>query len=330
MKRILILPLIIAIVFASSCLKPKTDEASATPKERSVVLFAGLDDAAMNMDVLCFVCFDPENNGISFVQIPRDTYFDFGGSQNKINQLYAHYRAREDSRTALDRAMTEISQAFGIKTLGYVAITTSGLVRAIDALGGIEIEVKNDGVFTDEFGKNPLRLHAGENHLEGASAVQFIRYRQGYLTGDLGRLDAQKLFFRAFLKKISSRPALDKIINAYLKARDEIQTDMNIFDILRVNCAGLKQLAEARVSYLTMPGEAIISESGISYYSLNRIRAEEVCRKYLFSSDTKFDGQSKFLKKDELGFSNIYNDKNSAYRVYDNDSVADITVPKKH
>lgn len=329
MKRLLLLPLIISLIFASSCLKNRIHEVATTPKEPSVVLFVGLDDAAMNMDVLCYVAFDAEHNDISFVQIPRDTYFEFGGSQNKINQLYAHYLTQMEAREALGRATKEISEAFGVQSAGYVAITTSGLVKAIDALGGIDIDVKSDGVFTDEFGKNPLRLHAGENHLEGASAVQFIRYRQGYLTGDLGRLDAQKLFFRAFLKKIASRPSLDKILNAYLQARDEIQTDMNVLDLLRVNGSGIRQLAQASVSYLTMPGEATTSQSGLSYYSLNQKRACEVCSKYLFSRMEAFDQQRKFLNQNELNFSNIYYDKNNAYRVYDNNSVGDITVPKK-
>lgn len=330
MKRFLILPLFILSILISSCLKDEANTVNSAPTEPSVVLFVGLDDAAKNMDVLCFVSFDPIKNSVSFVQIPRDTYFDFGGSQNKINQLYAHYCSSMESREAMSRAIGEISNAFGVKTTGYVAITTSGLVDVIDALGGIEIEVKNDGVFTDEFGKNPLHLHAGVNHLEGASAVQFIRYRQGYLTGDLGRLDAQKLFFRALLNKIALRPSLDRILNAYLKTRDNIQTDMNIFDTLRMNSVFIKQLDSASVSYLTMPGEAAISENGISYYSLNKNKAGEVCTRYLFACGSAFDSSGRFLKRDELSFSNIYYDKNNAYRVYDNDSVADITVPKKH
>ena len=56
------------------------------------MLFFGLDDAAMNTDVICFASFDPENNTIAFVQLPRDTYYNFGGTQNKINQLYPKLR----------------------------------------------------------------------------------------------------------------------------------------------------------------------------------------------------------------------------------------------
>ena len=293
------------------------------------MLFFGLDDAAMNTDVICFASFDPANNTIAFVQLPRDTYYNFGGTQNKINQLYAHYLINYNSDEALKYTADDISKAFGIKTTGYVSVTTAGLVRAIDSLGGIDIEVSQDGVFTDEFGKNPLRLRAGENHLEGASAVQFIRYRQGYLTGDLGRLDAQKLFFRAVLRKFASRPSLEKILDAYISARDEIQTNLDVFDILRMNGAGIRQLSQAKVSYLTMPGEAIVAQNGISYYSISKKAAENVCRDYLFSQGGTFDPQGRMLKKDELAFCNIYNDKNNAYRVYDNDSVADITVPKK-
>ena len=56
---------------------------------------------------------------------------------------------------------------------------------------------------------------------------------------------------------------------------------MNIFDTLRMNSVFIKQLDSASVSYLTMPGEAAISENGISYYSLNKNKAGEVCTIYL-------------------------------------------------
>ena len=119
------------------------------------------------------------------------------------------------------------------------------------------------------------------------------------------------------------------MLNAYFGAKDEIETDMDLFDVLRMSGAGLKQLSEAKVSYITMPGEAIISESGISYFSLTRETAKAVCEKYLFSNGFAFDKSERFLKKNELGFSNIYYDKNNMYRVYDNDTLTDITVPKK-
>ena len=42
-----------------------------------------------------------------------------------------------------------------------------------------------------------------DHFFNGNTAVQFLRYRSGYVTGDLGRIDAQKLFLNAFAKRIS-------------------------------------------------------------------------------------------------------------------------------
>ena len=329
MKRIFILPLIILLVFNISCASGATKTVNASPQKTSNILVVGLDDAAQNMDVLCFVSYSEELNEISYVQLPRDTYFDFGGTQNKINQCYSFYRATLEPKAAIKRATSEIASALAVPLDGYIAITTTGLMNSIDALGGIDIEMTDAAVFTDELGENPLSLNKGNNHLNGEECVQFLRYRKGYLTGDLGRLDAQKLFFRAVLKKFSDKLPTDKLIYAFLSVQNDIMTDMNVLDFIRMSRGRMDALSDVNVNYLTMPGEAAISSRGLSYYVLNKRSAKEICERYLFSKGASFDLAGKFLNRNEISFSNIYNDQNNKYRVYDNNSLEGIHIPKK-
>ncbi len=329
MKKLLILPLIISLLMNISCESSAHKEASVSPDSTSNILMIGLDDAAQNMDVLCFVSYKEKENEISFVQIPRDTYFNFGGTQNKINQIYSFYRAYLPQKEAMSRATKDIIEALAIPMDGYVAITTTGMLQAIDAIGGIDIEMLNSGVFTDEFGENPLSLSQGKNHLNGEQSIQFLRYRKGYLTGDLGRLDAQKLFFRGVLEKFSQRLGADRLIHAFLMVQNDIITDINVMDVIRMSAGGMQALAGAKVYYLTLPGEAAISSRGLSYYVLNRKGVMDVRKRYLLADSDNFDIRGKFVCSNEISFVNIYNDLNNDYHVYDNDTLKGIHIPQK-
>ena len=329
MKKILFLPLIISIIFSISCGNRVQKEASAGSSNLSNILLVGLDDAAQNMDVLCFVSCKELTNEISFVQIPRDTYFNFGGTQNKINQIYSFYRAYYPQNEAMSKAVKDIADALAVSLDGFIAITTSALSRGIDAVGGIDIELLNSGVFTDEFGEKPLSLRQGRNHLNGDECIQFLRYRRGYLTGDLGRLDAQKLFFRGVMEKFSDHLPMDKLLQAFFAVQKDTITDLNVVDLIRMSAGGMDALANAKVNYLTLPGEAAISTRGLSYYVLNRKATNEVCQKYLFADAALFDKNNRFLCANEISFANIYNDQNNKYQVYDNDTLGGIHIPKK-
>ena len=329
MKRIFLLPLIMCLILTISCENRNQKEVSAASCTSSDILLIGLDDAAQNMDVLCFVSYKQSTNEVSFVQIPRDTYFDFGGTQNKINQIYSFYRAYYPQSEAMSRAVKDIADALSVSLDGFIAITTSALCRGIDALGGIDIELQNSVVFTDEFGEKPLSLNQGGNHLNGEECIQFLRYRRGYLTGDLGRLDAQKLFFRGVMDKFSNHLPMDKLLQAFFAVQKDIITDLNIVDLIRISTGDMDTLAQAKVNYLTLPGEAAISARGLSYYVLNRKGASEVCERFLFAEPSSFDKNNKFLCANEISFANIYNDKNNKYQVYDNDTLGGIYIPKK-
>ena len=96
-----------------------------------------------------------------------------------------------------------------------------------------------------------------------------------------------------------------------------------------MSAGGMDMLAEAKVNYLTLPGEAAISARGLSYYVLNYKSTRDACVKYLFGDQSAFDVENKFLNSKEISFVNIYNDTNYNYRVYNNDTLDKIHIPKK-
>ena len=91
MKKIQKILLVVILVMLSlfSCAPKSKEAAGECEKSRYVYLVAGFDEVAENTDVLFTVSYDANTNTGYVAQIPRDTYYNFGKSQNKINQIYA-------------------------------------------------------------------------------------------------------------------------------------------------------------------------------------------------------------------------------------------------
>ena len=114
--------------------------------------------------------------------------------------------------------------------------------------------------------------------LDGKSAEMFVRYRSGYLRGDLGRVDAQKLFMAAFLEKATSTLTPVGAVKILRELSGEIETDLSLSELseLAVTALGIK--AE-NVTMLTLAGEDI--GGGAWYYVLSRSAAERALREYV-------------------------------------------------
>lgn len=294
--------LIINIAFPSCAAIAAERVGAYIPGGDPLVLVIGLDDAADNSDVIMAVRYSGENNRISVVQIPRDTYLSAGTAQNKINQLTASARARGIGREeALSRLTGEMSSVLGAELDGYVAFTPEGFVHIVDSVGGVDMTLPEDYSVPSDMG---LSLRAGENHLDGESAARFIRYRAGYSSGDIGRLDAQKIFMEAFRKKLTSL-SLPEIISLLRTAREYLITNIPLGETVAFATRSFRKLKSAAATYLTLPGEPAMSDTGVSYYVVCRAAAERVVRDYLLVSGG-FDPQRRLLNPDIPEFAEIY------------------------
>jgi anionic cell wall polymer biosynthesis LytR-Cps2A-Psr (LCP) family protein len=98
----------------------------------------------------------------------------------------------------------------------YMGIGFGGFVRVVNAIGGVEICLKAPLV-------DPaagLHLHAGCQVLDGAKALGFVRSRHTYATQDLQRIQNQRIFLRALLRKMTSTGVLLDPFKSYPAAAD--------------------------------------------------------------------------------------------------------------
>lgn len=324
----IIILIVVSALLLASCSPRAKDTVGEYKQDEYVYLVVGFDEAAENTDVLFTLSYDSKTNTAYVAQIPRDTYYRFGNGQNKINQLYATLVSEgNNAKDALRITSEKIAELFGTKFDGYIGITVETFEGVIDAVGGIELELKEDmTLLIDD--ENPITLKKGKNYIDGSSAVSFVRYRSGYAMGDLGRIDAQKLFLNSLFFKLSqgvSLPLLFKLAGAF---QNKVITNVKLFDIISVYVDAINVQEEKKVCYVTVPGCPAENSNGLSFYILNRKSAAEIAKKYMRAT-ASFDTGMLCKNTNEPEFVQIYDDNSIGYREYTNESLSNIKIIQK-
>ena len=321
MKRFLaiFLTFILILPLVGCCLASR--QADAAVSAPITLLLCGLDEAAENTDVLCLASADFEKGHIAVMQIPRDTYIREDGGR-RINSVYASARYKgAGEKEALSSLSSLVSDTFGVSLDGAVAFRASALRAAVDSLGGVDV------YFPSSVTVEGKEYAAGEHHLSGIEAEAFVRFREGYVTGDLGRVDAQKLFLSALLRRVREDMSVTALVRMLFSMQDGVITDLSLSRALALAAAVKRSLPSLSAVFFTLPGEAV-EEAGHWYYIANRKGAIALLSEY-FSGWRGFDPEKRLFNEAALAHTNIYYDNNHTYRVYTEESLSSIKIQTK-
>lgn len=313
-KKALVIFVVIALTFSLMLLlflPSKKDEAKNTPQDYEPTLskktvynflLLGRDNAADLCDVIIIVSFDTQSHKIEALQIPRDTYASYTS---------ASYRKLNGATHALgsaDAFADFIEKTLNIPIDHCISVNLSTVEKAVDKLGGVDITINEDMTYNDPYQNLSINLKAGKHTLNGKQATQFLRYRAGYARGDLGRLDAQKIFLASFAKKLLTDSSIYDLAGTALSLLGEIETDITASECLYF-ISEISNLKPENIALMTMPGEDIQSESGAWYYIINREEAYNVVKGYFCPTltEAEFDPDRAFTSIYRQGFDLIYN-----------------------
>lgn len=230
------------------------------------VLLLGCDRASGLADSILLVSIHEDAKQASILQIPRDTYAQYTDRD---------YKKINGALSALGESGIKdfFSSSLGVP-IHYLAVIKLDLFcKMVDAIGGVDVDVPQRMEYHDPAQDLHISLDAGRQHLDGQTAEHFVRYRAGYVNADLGRLDAQKLFLRAFAQQCRhlSAPDYFRLAGASLTG---VQTDIGVGEIVRLSKI-LRECDPDTVPMQTLAGQAVKGQSGAWYYVLNR---EGACR----------------------------------------------------
>jgi len=297
---LMILALDTALPTSDNQVSNKADNAN----ERLNLLLLGEDEAAGLTDVIMIVSLDKQKDEAFVLQIPRDTYAEYTSSA---------YRKLNGAKNVLGsgRGLADFfEENLGIKIDHFVLFDLEAVAQTVDALGGVEIDIPIDMSYSDPYQNLKIELKKGVQVLNGEKAKQFVRFREGYVRGDLDRLDTQKLFLSALLKKALSSD-MQVLMNVLLKTFSYIESDLFYEDCLCM-IRDLKNLSTQSVFFITLPGADIRGSSGAWYYIMNRDTAYGIISEKFSNGITynEFDKNRKFTSTVRSGFNDIYEAKN--------------------
>jgi len=243
-------------------------------------LMLGTDKDETRTDLILLCHYDADENVINAMQIPRDTMVETTRHDKKINSAYG-------CKDGLKKVKDEVYNLTGIYTDKYIVLNFEGFRKLVDALGGVEYTVPVNMEYTDPAQNLYINLKKGRQILDGEKAEMFMRFRQnndgsGYAEGDIGRLKAQKGFYKAVVKKILSFEGIMNIGGVMESVGGNLKTDFQIKDLFS-HIGDFRRMNESSVNVFLLPGNSEYINNGksnISYYIVDKNKLEELKNKY--------------------------------------------------
>ncbi len=218
------------------------------------LLLLGAGDAAHDgtdlTDTIMVASLDRRTRSSLLLSIPRDLYVTKSDKMGtgRINELYRNYKyylkrtkkatTEEASKEAMEELAREIGRKIGLPIHRVAKVDFTAFTDVVDALGGIDVLVKQDLVDTeypsgDNGGYITFSVSAGLQHFDGETALKYARSRHS--TSDFDRGLRQHDLIEALAKKaqeegVTSSPG--KILSMLKILSEHVETTMTVSEML--------------------------------------------------------------------------------------------------
>ena len=204
-----------------------SDPANDISKDAFTVLVSGndsygtLQDSNTRSDANLLLTVNPKTGTILMTSIPRDYYVELVCPDDEAELACpegSYDKLTHSGLMGIKSTEKTIEKALGIKINYNVRINFSSVVNLVDALDGIDLDIKK-GEEVDIFYVNSQPgLSVGKHHVDGETALAFARERHAYADGDNQRVRNQQKVFKAIFNRIVS----PKMITNYGKFMDAL------------------------------------------------------------------------------------------------------------
>lgn len=204
----------------------------------NIALF-GLDNRAQGKyerglsDVIMIASINNKTKEVRLVSVYRDTYLSVGGGKyGKANTAY--------SRGGAKQAVQMLNANLDLNIKEYVCVDWAAVTEAIDALGGVEIditkeEVKHINNYIWEVDamvgtKSPALKNPGKQVLTGTQATTYARIRKT-AGSDFKRTSRQRIVLEAMLNK-AKQADIKTLLGICDVVFDDIATSLTLTEIV--------------------------------------------------------------------------------------------------
>jgi len=207
-------------------------------------------------DTILIASIDPVAKEVALLSIPRDLWVRSDYGQTKINAVYANaknsvlnnYSTKQQTSTIKQQAEDKgikaiestLTASLGIPIHYFAMVDFTGFREAIDTVGGVDINVKQevyDPFIQADNNGNPLIAAVGQDHFDGKHALLYAQSRHGSARGDFDRTERQREVIVALKDKVFSLGTFAnplKVSSLIDNIGDHVSTDFTINELMRV------------------------------------------------------------------------------------------------
>jgi polyisoprenyl-teichoic acid--peptidoglycan teichoic acid transferase len=208
--------------------------------ERVTVLLIGVDFAPGRenelTDTMLVASLDPNTGRGAMVSIPRDLFgvplADGRVYNAKLNGLMQVAGGDPETFPLGGPATLKaaISELLGVRIHYFAAIDIEGMREVVDTIGGVDIvneRAIDDPRYHDTFtGQRGFWLPAGPHHLDGATAMAYVRSRLGAGDSDFTRAARQQQVLAAIAEKLGAGNLLVMLPGLLDAVKGNVATDI--------------------------------------------------------------------------------------------------------
>ncbi len=181
-------------------------------KDTFIVYISGHDTTRSskraNSDVNIVAVVNPTTKQILLINTPRDSYVEISVSPEGELDKLTHCGVY-----GVECSMDTLNELYDMDIRYYAQLNFTGFMHLVDALGGIT--VYSEKAFTST--SMNVEIKQGLNHLDGLSALEFVRERKQFGGGDRMRGKHQMAVIKGIIAQMSSGNLLrnyDEILNS--------------------------------------------------------------------------------------------------------------------
>lgn len=195
------------------------------------ILLAGNDDGTGNTDTIMVGKIDTVRHTMDFVSIPRDTIINVEWDNRKLNSVY--WGSKNNGGNGIDALRSHVKKLIGFDVDCYAVADLESIIEVVDVMGGVYFDVP----FEMNYDDGPvIHLQPGYQLLDGYEAMGLCRYRDGYVNGDLERIEVQHQFLKTVAEQFISLgniPNIGKVSKILAESMDTNLTAANIAYFIR-------------------------------------------------------------------------------------------------
>ena len=186
-------------------------------------------NAIANGDTLILITFNPKTLNATMISIPRDSYVPIACWSDKAENKITHAAGY-----GTDCMMQTIENYFGINIDYYAKINFKGLVKLVDAVGGVEVNVDaKQTLCTDDSSRGgQVCINPGLQTLNGEQALVYARNRKQLVNGDFGRGLHQQEIVVALLNKMKTITKVTTFMDIIDTISNSLDTNLTTKQIL--------------------------------------------------------------------------------------------------